>query len=117
MQRTLATTGLTLSAATGLILGHSVTPLFVVEADDIPLMNLVWFIPAFMGSVLALLKIRRSLPPTAPSRSAELQVLKKSASGRSFQTWLHETKAVMTNPMAVLLIFFVRYYVHNVVDV
>ena len=116
MQRTLATTGLTLSAATGLILGHSVTPLFVVEADDIPLMNLVWFIPAFMGSVLALLKIRRSLPPTAPSRSAELQVLKKSASGRSFQAWLHETKAVMTNPMAVLLIFFVR-YVHNVVDV
>ena len=56
-QRTLATTGLTLSAATGLILGHSVTPLFVTEPEDVPLMNLVWFLPAFFGSVMALTKV------------------------------------------------------------
>ena len=55
--------------------------------------------------------MRRSLPPTPPSRSAELQVLKRArrskAGSSQLRTWLRETKTVMTNPMAVILIFFV----------
>ena len=106
-QRTVATTMITLSAASGLILGHSVTPTFVVEPEDFPLMNLAWFTPAFLGSVMALVMVRHSLPPTPPSRSAELQIIKKRKQGSSFRHWVSDTKQVLTNPMAVILIYFV----------
>ena len=35
-------------------------------------MNIVWFVPALVGSVMVLLKVKRSYPPSPPSRSAQL---------------------------------------------
>ena len=33
------------------------TPLFVETAEDIPLMNFVWFIPAVVGCIITALKV------------------------------------------------------------
>ena len=35
-------------------------------------MNIVWFVPALVGSVMVLLKVKSSYPPSPPSRSAQL---------------------------------------------
>ena len=72
-ERTLATTIMAMAPALGLIFGHGITPLFVKEKDDVHLLNICWFIPATLGSVIALCKIHKSHPDVPPSRSALLQ--------------------------------------------
>ena len=72
-ERTLATTIMAMAPALGLIFGHGITPLFVKEKEDVTLLNICWFIPATLGSVIALCKIHKSHPDVPPSRSALLQ--------------------------------------------
>ena len=72
-QRTLATTIMAMSPALGLIFGHGITPLFVHKPEQTSLLNICWFIPAFLGSIIAICKVHKSHPDTPPSRSALLQ--------------------------------------------
>ena len=39
------------------LLGQGLTPLFVSSANDIPLMNLVWFLPAVIGCIVTAMKV------------------------------------------------------------
>ena len=63
-----ATTVLGLSNPLGLVLGQALTPILVPTSGDIPLMNIVWFVPAFIGSILTFFGVSRPIPPTPPSR-------------------------------------------------
>ena len=67
-QRIIATTVLGLSNPIGLVLGQGVTPILVSTPEDIPIMNIVWFMPALIGSILTFFSVNRPLPPTPPSR-------------------------------------------------
>ena len=62
-----------MAPALGLIFGHGITPLFVKEKEDVYLLNICWFIPATVGSLIALCQIHKSHPDVPPSRSALLQ--------------------------------------------
>ena len=57
-QRTLATILIGMSNPMGIVLGQGITPLLVHSKDDVPLMNIVWFIPAGLGSILTMWKAR-----------------------------------------------------------
>ena len=57
-QRTLATIFLGMSNPMGIVLGQFFTPLFVREPSDVPMMNIIWFIPAGLGSILTIWKVR-----------------------------------------------------------
>ena len=72
-ERTLATTIMAMAPALGLIFGHGITPLFVTEPEHVYLLNICWFIPATLGSLIAICKIHKSHPDVPPSRSAHLQ--------------------------------------------
>ena len=37
--------------------GQGITPLFVHSAEDVPLMNLIWFLPAVIGCIVTALKV------------------------------------------------------------
>ena len=39
------------------MIGQGITPLFVHSAEDVPLMNLVWFLPAVIGCIVTALKV------------------------------------------------------------
>ena len=60
----MATAVIGLSQPIGIVLGQGITPLFVQEPSDVPLLNIVWFVPATVGLILALTTIKSSLPPT-----------------------------------------------------
>ena len=74
--RLLATGLLSLSMPLGMVLGQDITPAIVSTSEDIPLMNIVWFIPAIITFVFNILSVTRDCPPSPPSRSAELAVEK-----------------------------------------
>ena len=88
-QRTLATTIMSMSPALGLIFGHGITPLFVIKPEDTSLLNICWFIPATLGSVIALCKVHKSHPKTPPSRSAALQRDRQCNTGYAYADNLH----------------------------
>ena len=69
-ERTLATLILGMSNPLGLVLGQLITPLMIANPTQVPLLNLVWFLPAIPGFILTLGGVRSSLPPTPPSPSA-----------------------------------------------
>ena len=54
LQRPLATAILGLSQPIGIVLGQGVTPLFVRQPSDVPLLNIIWFVPAAVDLILAL---------------------------------------------------------------
>ena len=100
-QRPLATTILGLSNPMGLVIGQGVTPIFVQSPEHIPLMNIVWFIPALLGGVMTLLSVTRSDPPTPPSQSAAL-VDKTETKG-----YWKTIKAVLSNKSYLILVFVI----------
>ncbi len=67
----MATSVLALSLPVGIVMGYGVTTAFVKEANDVPTMNWAWFIPAAVAMFACVIGMRRSMPPTPPSRSAE----------------------------------------------
>jgi len=71
-ERTLATLILGMSNPLGLVLGQLITPLMISNPTQVPLLNLVWFLPAIPGFLLTVGGVRSSLPPTPPSPSAAM---------------------------------------------
>lgn len=64
-QRTVATIVLGMSNPMGIVLGQGITPLLVKAPEQVPLMNIVWFIPAGLGAILTMWKVgwrSRSVP-------------------------------------------------------
>ena len=66
-----ASGGITLSMVLGTCIALSIPPLFVSTAEDIPTLNIVWFIPLAITFIMAITFVRSDQPPTPPSRSAE----------------------------------------------
>ena len=109
--------------------GQGLTPLFVRSANDIPLMNLVWFLPAVIGCIVTAMKVytfsylspmyhlrfmhcfdyrysysfqvKSSRPPTPPSPSSHMQSCSVSKI-----SWLASIKKLFTNPSFVLLFLY-----------
>ena len=71
-ERTLATGVLAMSLPLGIVFGQGCSPLFVKSAQDIPTLNIVGFIPAAITLLLCLIFVKTSLPPSPPSKSAEV---------------------------------------------
>ena len=55
-ERSVATTLMLMSTAAGGIAAFGITPLMVPTPDYIPIMNIVWFIPAALGLILCIYK-------------------------------------------------------------
>ena len=72
-ERTLATGILAMALPLGIVFGQGCSPLFVKLPQDIPVLNIVNFIPAAITLLLCLLFVKTSLPPTPPSKSAEVE--------------------------------------------
>ena len=72
-ERTLATGILAMALPLGIVFGQGCSPLFVKGPEDIPILNIVGFIPAAVTLLLCLFTVKSSLPPTPPSRSAEIE--------------------------------------------
>ena len=56
-QRALATILLGMSNPIGIVMGQFCTPFIVRHKDDVPLMNIIWFIPAGIGALLTIWKV------------------------------------------------------------
>lgn len=97
--RILVTTGL--SNPLGLVVGQALTPLLVTSASAVPLMNVVWFVPALLGAALTFLSVTSSRPPTPPSRSAALETHQEE---RHFGVTI---KALLTNRAYIVVVFVV----------
>ena len=41
----------------GIVMGQFCTPFIVQKAEDVPLMNIIWFIPAGIGALLTIWKV------------------------------------------------------------
>ena len=54
----------------GSCIGLSITPLIVINSEDISIMNIVWFIPTAITFIMAILFVRSDRPPTPPSKSS-----------------------------------------------
>merc|ERR1712106_1228337 len=102
MGRLLATGVLAMSLPLGIVLGQLGSPLLVKCPEDVPLMNILWLIPASMAMVFCIAFIRTSYPPSPPSKSAELSGQQER---KSFRKYLSNMAAVFTNgPYMVLFI-------------
>ena len=74
-QRTMATSILGMSYPLGIVLGQGVTPALVQHPNAIPFMNIAFFIPAIIGTIMGILLVKSNLPPTPPSASEEQREL------------------------------------------
>ena len=85
----------------GMVLGQGITPAIVNTSDDIPLMNIVWFIPAIITFVFNVLSVTRDNPPSPPSRSAELAAEKHLVQGSTrrelLRRYVSDLKSMFTN--------------------
>ena len=41
----------------GIVMGQFCTPFIVKKPEDVPLMNIIWFIPAGLGALLTIWKV------------------------------------------------------------
>lgn len=99
-QRTMATILIGMSNPMGLVLGQAITPFIVRAPSDIPYMNIVWFIPAALGTILTLWKVTTDRPPTPPSPSAAMQTIQP-------KNYLHSIKQLATNKAFIIMFFFI----------
>ena len=102
-QRMLATTLLGMSSPFGIIFGQLLTPRLVLDTSDVPFMNGIWFIPCFIGFILAIMKVDSNLPPTPPSLSSSLELQQKGL--KSLQFW-PQMKQLFTNWSFIILLIF-----------
>ena len=102
-QRMLATTLLGMSSPLGIILGQFLTPRMVLETSYVPFMNGIWFVPCFIGFVMAILKVNSDLPPTPPSLSSFLELKQKVLGALQFRP---QMKKLFTNWSFVVLFLF-----------
>jgi len=100
-QRSIATTVLGMAGSVGCILGQGITPLMVYQPTDIFLMNTVWFIPAAIGSVLTMWKVRSNYPPHPPSPSAAMIPKAKNLS-----EWMTSIRTIFSNRAFIVIFLF-----------
>jgi len=101
-ERLLATGVLAMSLPLGIVLGQLGSPLIVKCGEDVPLMNILWLIPAAITMVLCVFTITSSAPPSPPSKSAEMAGQEER---KSFRQYLSNMAAVFTNgPYMVLFV-------------
>ena len=99
-ERLVATGILSLSMPIGMVLGQGISPTFVKCPEDIPIMNLVWFLPSLLTFLSCLLCITSSHPASPPSRSAELardQQDRGLSRAQLFRKYLTNLRSVFTN--------------------
>ena len=99
-QGPIATAVIGLSQPIGIVLGQGITPLFVRQPSDVPLLNIIWFVPAAVGLILALTTIKTSMPPTPPSRSASI-VFEHGL--QECTNYIKTLKSLLTNVPCLLL--------------
>eukprot|EP00096_Caligus_rogercresseyi_P007109 TRINITY_DN2459_c0_g1_i1.p1 TRINITY_DN2459_c0_g1~~TRINITY_DN2459_c0_g1_i1.p1 ORF type:complete len:493 (+),score=163.32 TRINITY_DN2459_c0_g1_i1:15-1493(+) len=98
-ERTLATILLGMSNPMGIVLGQGLTPQFVTTPRDVPLMNTVWFIPAAIGSMITIMKVKNDYPPSPPSQSSASQT-------RHRLNYLTSVRRLITNfPFVIMFLF------------
>ena len=99
-ERTFATLILGMSNPLGLVLGQLITPIIVTDPSRIPLLNLIWFLPALPGFILTVCGVRSSLPPSPPSPSAAAAKLTKR------RPFLGTIRQLITNvPFLIIFMF------------
>lgn len=102
-QRTLATILLGMSNPMGIVMGQLFTPLLVQDEHHVPIMNIIWFIPAGLGSILTIWKVTSNVPLTPPSPSAALAMQQKRSRGKDY---LPTIRDLLTNwPFMVMFLF------------
>merc|ERR1711973_900377 len=79
-ERGLATGVLAMSLPLGIVMGQGCTPIFVTQGEDVPLMNIIWFIPALLTQLMVFFVVTSSNPPSPPSQSSELGLLENTDS-------------------------------------
>jgi len=99
-QRTMATTLLGMSYPLGIVLGQGVTPALVQHPNAIPFMNIAFFIPAIIGTIMGILLVKSNLPPTPPSASEEQRELDQNKI-----KYIRTLKTVFTNKAFVIMFF------------
>ena len=121
-QRSLATILLGMSNPMGIVLGQLFTPLLVQEETDVPYMNILWFIPAGLGAILTVWKVKytyvllkvmgqvmdlfqvtSNLPPTPPSPSAAFSLQQRHTRGREY--WSTMRRFFSNWPFLVMFMF------------
>jgi hypothetical protein len=79
-QRTLATILIGMSNPLGIVLGQAITPLIVRSPEDVPIMNIVWFVPAAFGALLTMWKVNKGTVLNLPETRDTVIVDKGSVS-------------------------------------
>ena len=105
-ERLIATGILSLSMPIGMVLGQGISPTFVKCPEDVPIMNIVWCVPALVCFLSCLVTVTSSHPPSPPSRSAELardQHDLSLSTADLFKKYLNNLKSVFTNLKFMLL--------------
>jgi len=103
-QRTMATTLLGMSYPLGIVLGQGVTPALVQRPSDIPYMNIAFFVPALLGTILGIFLVKQNLPPTPPSASEEQRELDQNANMKKIN-YIGTLKTVFSNKAFVIMFF------------
>jgi len=101
-ERGFVTGALAMSLPIGIVLGQGCTPFIAPEADDIPLMNIIWFIPALITQVLVMVSVTTSEPNTPPTQSSML-AREGHTRSRSLKEFLRLMKSAFTNVEYMLL--------------
>jgi len=105
-QRTMATTLLGMSYPLGIVLGQGVTPALVQHPSDIPYMNIAFFVPALLGTILGIFLVKQNLPPTPPSASEEQQRGQEENNNLKKTDYIGTLKSVFTNKAFVIMFLF-----------
>merc|ERR1719282_2000621 len=100
----MATTLLGLSYPLGIVLGQGVTPALVQHPSDIPYMNIAFFVPALLGTILGIFSVKNNLPPTPPSASEEQRELDQNETINKIN-YIRTLKTVFTNKAFVIMFF------------
>ena len=75
-QQIFVTVILAFSPLLGTMVAQAITPVMVTSPDEIPTMNWVWSILSTLSMIMFIFLVRTSLPPTPPSKSAEISTKK-----------------------------------------
>ena len=105
-ERLIATGILSLSMPLGMVLGQGVTPTFVQCRSDVPIMNIVWFIPTIITLIFDMFSVTSDYPVTPPSRSAQLARDKHDhhlTRQQLIHKYLTNLKSVFTNREFIVL--------------
>ena len=76
------------------------------KPEDVPYMNILWFVPAGIGAIMTVLKVTNNVPPTPPSPSAALAMQQSTANRGGLEYWKN-IKQLFTNWPFIILFLFV----------